>query len=108
MLGRSLAIRVDALGLAGLDTLGLVEGNAQTLCTHGRSLLVFGNAISECCTRTLRLDLVFTLVALAVGNKNDVLAVQGGDEVIPVGKLDTVVPVSLVSLFEHVFLDLLE
>ena len=107
-LGRGCAVRVDALCLARLDALRLLKRNTQALSTHSRGLLVLSNAVTKRCLCTLGLDLVLALVAFAMGNKTDVLAVECGDEVIPVRDLDTAVAVRLVGLGEHVGLNLLK
>lgn len=77
---------VGTLGLAGNDTLGLVEGNAERLGTHARSASVLGNAgVLLVLAGTQVLDLVLTLLGQAVGDQADVLVVQGRGEVVPVG-----------------------
>lgn len=77
---------VGTLGLAGDDALGLVEGNAERLGTHARSAGILGNArVLLVLAGTQVLDLVLTLLGQAVGDQADVLVVQGGGEVIPVG-----------------------
>jgi hypothetical protein len=108
LLGRGGAVGVDAFGLALLDAVGLIERNAQRFRAHGRGLLVLRNTITQSGARTLGLDLVFTLVTLAVGNKDNVLAVERGDKVIPAGELYAVIAVLLVCALEHVLLDLLK
>ena len=108
MFGEVLTVRVDALGLALDDTLRLLERNAQALCAHGWGLLVLGHTVTKCCFGALRLDFILALLAFAVGDKDNVLAVNGGDEVIPIGELHSVAVVGSLSFFEHVFLDLLK
>lgn len=96
---------VDALG-ALLELLGLLGGNAQTLGTHAGSSGVDFLALDS--GGGVLLDLILALTAGAVCDKEHVLLVEGGDEVLPLTDNDTVGSVLVRGLLEHVLLDLLE
>jgi len=86
LLGRTVAVRVETLGRTGLDTSGLVKGNAQRLGAHAGSLGVLGLAgvLLGLASRQV-LDLVLALLSQAVGDHTDVLLVKSRGEVVPVG-----------------------
>jgi len=91
LLSETLALGVAAGGDTLLKTLGLLERNAERLSTHAGGLSILSLAgVFLSLAGTHVLDLVLTLLCQAVGNDTDVLVVQSGNKVIPVGDLDAV------------------
>ena len=97
---------VDTLGLALLDALGLVEGDTQGLGAHAGGLGVLGLAgLLLSLAGAHILDLVLAFLRETVGDHADVLAVQGGSELLPVGDDLAVRAVLVIGALEKVTLD---
>lgn len=106
LLRRTVAQGVCALGDAGLDTLWLIEGNTQRFGAHAGSLGILGlTRVLLVFTSTHVLDLVLTLLRETVGDDTDVLVVEGGDELVPVGDELAVGAVFVVRAVVQVLLD---
>ena len=109
LLSKTGALRVQALGLALDQTLGLLKGNAEGLHAHRGSLLGLGalSSLVRAASGEL-LDLVLAVGDKAVRDENDVLGVESGDDVLPLLDLEAVLAERSLGLVVHVLLDGLE
>lgn len=97
---------VRTLGHTGHDTLWLIEGDAQGLGTHaGRTGILGLVAVFLRLTGAHFLDLVLACLSQAVWDQADVLVVQSGAEVVPVGNNLPVSAVFFVCTPEHIVVD---
>jgi hypothetical protein len=86
LLGQTGALGVDALGLAGDNALGLIEGNAERLGAHAGSSGVLGHPrVLLRLAGAEFLDLILALLCETVRDDTNVLVIEGGGEIIPVG-----------------------